>query len=64
MVETRWRRHSGDGALAGWAAPQFRLVDGWRYVSLVEASDVGSRGDNLIDPVQYIVGRRDVYPGE
>src|ERR1700722_141455 len=52
------------GALAERAAAQFRLLDLRRHVCLVEGTDVGSGRDDLIDPVEDIVGKDDVQPRE
>jgi hypothetical protein len=53
---------SGGGALAERAATQFLLLDRRWHVSLVQGADVGSRWDDLIDPVEDIVGKDDVHP--
>ena len=52
---------SGGGALAERATAQFRLLNR-RDVGLVEGADVGSGRDDLIDPVEDIVGKDDVHP--
>jgi hypothetical protein len=53
---------SGGGALAERATAQFRLLDCRRHVCLVEGADVGSGRDDLIDPVEDIVGKDDAHP--
>ena len=55
---------SAGGALAEGAAAQFRLLDRRRHVGLVEGADAGSGRDDLIDPVEYIVGKDDLHPRE
>ena len=52
------------GALAERAAAQSDLLDRRRHVGLVEGPDVGAGRDDLIDPVEDIVGKDDVDPGE
>jgi hypothetical protein len=52
------------GALAERAAAQLRPLDRRRHVCLVEGADVGSGRDDLIDPVEDIVGKDDVHPRE
>ena len=54
------RHHLGSflgGTLTERAAAQFRLLDRRRDVRLVEGADVGAGRDDLIDPVEDIVGK-------
>ena len=57
-------RVSGCGALVERAAAQFRLLNRRRHVRLVEGADVGPGRDDLIDPVQDLVGEDGIHARE
>lgn len=46
------------------AAAQGGGFQGGRKVVLVEGADVGTRRDDLVDAVQYVVAEDDVEAGE
>ena len=49
---------------AGRLAAEARLPEGGGLVGHVEAADIGAGRDDLVDPVEYLVGERDVHTGE
>lgn len=59
MSGTSGRRAFGPGAAAQGGGFQ-----GGRQAVLVEGADVGTRRDDLVDAVQYVVAEDDVEAGE
>jgi len=49
---------SGGGAFAGGPAAEVRALEGRGPVGHVERADVGARRDDLVDPVEDLVGER------
>jgi hypothetical protein len=56
---------SHGGAFIDGSAAKVRALDGWGQVGLAdEGADVGAGRDDLIDPVEDLVGERDVEASE
>ena len=55
---------SGSGAFLDGSAAEARALEGRGQVGLIERADVGARRDDLVDPVEDLVGEGDVEAGE
>jgi len=51
-------------AFTGGSAAQARILEGRWQVGLVERADVGAGRDDLVDPVEDLVGERDIGAGQ
>src|SRR5664280_64210 len=55
---------SGGGAFADRSPAQTRILEGRGHVGLVERADVCAGRDDLVDPVEDLVGECDVETGQ